>query len=91
LSSDQKNELRLKRNHRGGDGNDRKKGNDRRSNDKRFREDERKKDKNTIKSLTRTIYALSCKADDPESSSDEVSVASEASDPLTNLTGQTQA
>jgi hypothetical protein len=41
----------------------------------------RKKDKNTIKSLTRTIPALSCKAGDPDSSSDEASVSSEASEP----------
>jgi hypothetical protein len=83
LSPDQKNELRLKRKHRGGDdngrNNGRNNGNDR-SNGMRFREDERKKDK-TINSLTRTIAALSCKTDDPESSSDEASVASEASEP----------
>jgi hypothetical protein len=81
LSSDQKNELRLKRKHRGGDENGRSKGNDRRSNGKRVREDEREKDKKTIKSLTRTIAALSCKTDDPESSSDEASIVSEALDP----------
>jgi hypothetical protein len=81
LSPDQKNELRLKRKHRGGDDNGRNKGNDRRSNGKRVHEDERKKDKNTIKYLTRIISALSCKTHDPESSSDEASVASEASDP----------
>jgi hypothetical protein len=79
LSPDQKNDLRLKHKHRGGDDNRRKKGNDRRSNGKRVCEDERNKDKKTIKSLTRTIAALSCKTDDPESSSDEASVASEAS------------
>jgi hypothetical protein len=82
LSSDQKNELRLKRKHRVGNDNGRSKGNDRRSNGKRFREDERKKDKNTIKSLTRTIAAFSCKTDDPESSSDEAYGASKASEPL---------
>jgi hypothetical protein len=81
LSSDQKNELRLKRKHRGGDDNGRVKGNDRRSNDTRIREDERKKEKKTIKSLTRTIASLSFKTGDPESSSDEASVASEASEP----------
>jgi hypothetical protein len=81
LSPDQHNELRLKRKHRGGDDNGRIKGNDRRSNGKRVCEDERKKDKNTIKSLTRTIATLSCKTNDPESSSDEASVASEASEP----------
>jgi hypothetical protein len=81
LSPDQKNEVRLKHKHRGGDDNGRSKGNDRRSNGKRVREDERKKDKKTIKSLTRTIYALSFKTDDPESSLDEASVASEASEP----------
>jgi hypothetical protein len=81
LSSDQKNKLRLKRKHRGGDDNDRSKGNDRRINDKRVREDERKKDKKTIKSLTGTIAALSCKADDPDSSSEKSSVAYEASEP----------
>jgi hypothetical protein len=81
LSPDQKNELRLKRKHRASDENVSNKGNDRRSNGKRIREDERKKDKKTTKSLTRTISALSCKIDDPESSSDEASVASEASDP----------
>jgi hypothetical protein len=74
-------ELRLKRKHRGGDDNCRNKGNDRRSNGKRVREDERKKDRKTIKSSTRTIAALSCKTDDPESSSDEASVASKASEP----------
>jgi hypothetical protein len=68
LSSDQKNELRLKRKHRGGNDKGRSKGGDRGSNDKRFREDERKKDKKIIKSLTCTISALSCKTDDPESS-----------------------
>jgi predicted phage gp36 major capsid-like protein len=71
----------MKRKHRGGYDNNRSKVNDRRSNDKRVREDEQKKEKNTIKSLTRTISALSCKADDPMSSSDEASVTSEASDP----------
>jgi hypothetical protein len=81
LPSDQKNELRLKRKHRGGDANGRSKGNNRRSNGKRILEDERKKDKKTIKSLTRTIAALYFKADDHESSSDEAFVASEASDP----------
>jgi hypothetical protein len=40
LSSDQKNELRLKCNHRGGNANVRSKGDDRRSNDKHVREDE---------------------------------------------------
>jgi hypothetical protein len=65
----------------GGDDNGKNKGNDRRSNGKRVREDERKKDKKTIKSLTQTIATLSCKTDDPESSSDEASVASEASEP----------
>jgi hypothetical protein len=59
LSPDQKNELRLKRKHRGGDDNGRNKENDRKSNGKRVREDERKKDKKTIKSLTHTIAALS--------------------------------
>jgi hypothetical protein len=81
LSPDQTNELRLKRKHRGGDDNGRNKGNDRRSNCKRICEDERNKDKNTIKSLTRTIAALYCKTDDPESLSDEASVVSEASEP----------
>jgi hypothetical protein len=81
LSSDQKNELWLKCKHRGGDDNGRSKGNVGRSNGKRVREDEQKKDKKTIKSLTRTIAALSCKTDDPESSSDEASVASKASEP----------
>jgi hypothetical protein len=81
LSPDQKNELRLKRKHRGDDDNDKNKGGDRRSNGKRVREDERKKDKKTIKSLNRTISSLSCKTDDPESSSYESSVASEASEP----------
>jgi hypothetical protein len=81
LSSDQNRELRLKRKHRGGDDNGRSKGNGRRSNGKRVREDDRKKDKNTIKYLTRNITALSCKTDDHESSSDESSVASKASDP----------
>jgi hypothetical protein len=81
LSSDQKNELRLKRKHRGGDDNGRSKGNDRRSNGKRVREDRRNKDKKKIKSLTHTIAALSCNTDDPESSSDEASVASKASEP----------
>jgi hypothetical protein len=70
LSSRHKNELRLKHKHIGGDDNGRSKGNDRRSNDKRVREDELKKDNNTIKSLTCTIAYLSCKTDDPESSSD---------------------
>jgi hypothetical protein len=59
LSSDQKNELRLKRKHRGGDDNSRSKGDYRRSNCKRVREDEQKKDKKTVNSLTRTIAALS--------------------------------
>jgi hypothetical protein len=81
LSPDQKNELQLKRKHRGGDDNDRNKGNDRRSNGKRVREDKRKKDKKIIKSLNCTIVTLSCRTDDPESSSDEASVASEASEP----------
>jgi hypothetical protein len=45
LSSEQKNELQLKRKLRGGDDNDRRKGNDRTSNDKRVHEDDRKKDK----------------------------------------------
>jgi hypothetical protein len=86
LSSDQKNELRMKRKHIGGHDNGRSKGNDRRSNDRRsngnlFHEDEQKKDKKTIKYLTRTITALSCKNNDPESSSDEASVTSDASDP----------
>jgi hypothetical protein len=95
LSSDQKNELRLKRKHRGSDDNSRSKGNDRISNDKRVHEDEWKKDKNTIKSLTHTIAALSCKTDDPELSSDEASVASKAAEPPaksnrtnSSLTGQ---
>jgi hypothetical protein len=79
LSPNQKNELRLKLKHRGCDDNGRNKGNDRRSNCKRVLEDKQKKDKKTIKSLNRTIVALSCKTDDPESSSDETSVASEAS------------
>jgi hypothetical protein len=65
LSPDQNNELRIKRKHRGGDDNERKRGNDRRSNGKRIREDKRKKDKKTIKSLTCTIAALCCKTDDP--------------------------
>jgi hypothetical protein len=78
LSSNQKNELQLKRKHRGGDDNGRSKGNGRRSNGKRVHEDERKKYNKTIKSLTCIISALSCKTDDPESSSDEASVASEA-------------
>jgi hypothetical protein len=82
LSPDQKNELRLKRKHRGGDDNGRNKGNDRRSNGKHIREDERNKDKNTIKSSTRTIATLYCKTDDPGSSSDEASVASKASAPM---------
>jgi hypothetical protein len=81
LSSNQKNELQLRRTHREGDVNGRSKGNDRRSNGKRVREDEQKKYKKTIKSLTRTISALSYKTDDPESSSDEASVAYEASEP----------
>jgi hypothetical protein len=51
LSSNQKNELRLKRKHKGGDDNIRSKGCDRRSNGKRVRKDERKKDKKTIKYL----------------------------------------
>jgi hypothetical protein len=83
LSSDENNELRLRRKHRGGDDNGRIKGNNRRSSGKRVRGYERKKDKNTIKSLTSTIAALYCNTDDPESSSDEASVASEASDPPT--------
>jgi hypothetical protein len=91
LSPDQKNELRLKRKHRGGDDNDRNKGNDRRINCNCVREDKRKKYKKTIKSLTRTIAALSCKTDDLESSSDEAYVASEASDPRLSQTGRTQA
>jgi uncharacterized protein (DUF305 family) len=65
FSPDQKTDLRLKRKHRGGDDNGRNKDNDRRSNVKRVCEDERKKDKKTIKSLTRTSVALSCKNDDP--------------------------
>jgi hypothetical protein len=81
LSSGQKNELRLKHKHRGGDDNGRIKGNDRRRNGKRVREDKRKKDKKTIKSLTHTISALSCKTYDHESSSDEASVASKSSEP----------
>jgi hypothetical protein len=81
FSSNQNNELRLKCKHRGGDNNGRIKVNDIRSNGKRVHEDERKKDNNTIKSLTRAIYALSCKTNDPESSSDEASVVSEASEP----------
>jgi hypothetical protein len=81
LSSDQNNELRLKRKHRLGDDNISIKGNDRRSNGNGIREDDRKKDINTIKSLACAIAALSCKTYDPESSSDEASVASEASDP----------
>jgi hypothetical protein len=68
LSSNQNNELRLKRKHRGGDDNGRSKGYDRRINGKRVLEDEQKKDKNTIKSLAPTTAALSCKIDDPESS-----------------------
>jgi hypothetical protein len=59
LSPDQKNEIRIKRKHRGGDDNGRNKGNDRRSTGKRVREDERKKYKKTIKHLTLTIAALS--------------------------------
>jgi hypothetical protein len=81
LSPDQKNELRLKRKHIGGDDNVRNKVNDRRSNGKRVREDKRKKYNKTIKYLTHTIAALSCNTDDPESSSDVASVAYEASDP----------
>jgi hypothetical protein len=81
LSSDQKNELRLKRKHRGGDDNVRSKWNDRRSNGKRVREDERKKEKKTIKSFTHTISSLSCKTHDPESSSYEASVSYEALEP----------
>jgi hypothetical protein len=81
LSLDQKNDIRLKLKHRCGDDNGRNKGNDRRSNGKRVREDEWKKDKNTIKYLTRTIADLFSKTDDPESSSDVASVASEASAP----------
>jgi hypothetical protein len=79
LSSEQNSELQLKCKNRGGNDNGRSKGNNIRSNGKRIHEDERKKDKNTIKSLTSNIAALSCKADDPELSSDEASVASEAS------------
>jgi hypothetical protein len=82
LSSEQKNELRMKRKNRGADDNGRSKGNDRRSNGKHVREDERKKDKKTTNSLTRTISDLSCKADDTDSSSDEASIVSETSDPL---------
>jgi hypothetical protein len=59
LSPDQKNELRLKRKHIGGNENGRNKGNDRRNNGKRVREDERKKDKKAINYLTCTIAALS--------------------------------
>jgi hypothetical protein len=81
LSSNQKKDICMKRKHRGGDDNGRNKGNDRISNGKRIREDEWKKDKKTIKSLTRTIAALSCKTDNPESSSDEASVTFEASEP----------
>jgi hypothetical protein len=81
FSSNQKNELRIKCKHKGGNGNGRSKGNYRRINGNRVCEDERKKDKNTIKYLTHSISALSCKTDDPESSSDEASVASEASEP----------
>jgi hypothetical protein len=91
LSPDQKNELWLKRKHRGGDDNGRNKGNDRKSNGKRVPEDEQKKDKKTIEYLTCTISALSCKTDDPESSSDEASVASEASETPVKSTGRTQA
>jgi hypothetical protein len=40
LSSEQKNELRLKRKNRGGDDNGRRKGTDRRRNGKRVREDD---------------------------------------------------
>jgi hypothetical protein len=87
LSSNQKNELRLKRKHRGGDDNGRSKGNDRRSNGKHVCEDEQKKDKKIIKSLTHIIAALSCKTDDPELSSDEASVASEASGPPAKSNG----
>jgi hypothetical protein len=76
LSPDQKNELWLKLRHRGGDDSGRNKGNDRRRNGKRVSEDKGKKDKKTIKSLTHTISSLSCKTDDPESSSDEASVES---------------
>jgi hypothetical protein len=47
LLPDQKNEIRMKRNHRGGDDNGRSKGNGRRSNGKRVHEYERKKDKKT--------------------------------------------
>jgi hypothetical protein len=81
LSYDQTNELRLKCKHRGGDDNDRSNGNEIRSNGNRVREDERNKDKNTIKSLTRTIVALYCNTDDLESPSDEASVASKGSEP----------
>jgi hypothetical protein len=84
LSPDQKNKLQLKRKHREVDDNGRNKVTDRRSNGNRVREDERKKDKKTIKSLTCTIASLSCKTDDPESSSDEAYVASKASEALVN-------
>jgi hypothetical protein len=84
LSSDQKNELRLKCKNIGGDKNGMGKGNARRINGKRFHEYERKKDKKTIKSLTRIISSLFCKTDDPESSSDEAYVASEGSEPSVN-------
>jgi hypothetical protein len=50
LSSEQKNELRLKRKNRGGDDNGRRKGNDRRNNGNRICEDERKHEKKTSKS-----------------------------------------
>jgi hypothetical protein len=66
LSYEQKNELWLKCKNRGGDDNGISKGNNRRSNGKLVSEDERNKDKKTIKSLTRTFDALSCKYDDPE-------------------------
>jgi hypothetical protein len=89
LSSNQKNELRLKRKHRGGDDNIRSKGNDRRINGKHIHEDEQKKDKNTIKSLTLTIAALSCKADDPESMKPLLHLKHHI--PRPSLTGQTQA
>jgi AAA15 family ATPase/GTPase len=65
-SSEQNNELRLKRKHRGDDDNGRSKGIDREINGNRVREDKRNKDKNTIKSLTRNIAATYCMADDPE-------------------------
>jgi hypothetical protein len=66
VTSEQKNELRLKLQHRGGDYNGRIKEKDIKSNGKRIREVEIQKDKKTIKSLACTIAALFCKADDPE-------------------------